>query len=490
MTSWMGVTQRIASGHVLLRACIVVLFFLAEAFIGLVWRGIVPLPLPPTALMLVPVAICLVALFLLQLELGIALALASFLVSMTVFSFGSFSFGPMPFLVLLLFALYLARGLVRERRIELQAPGAPALLLLVLVSVASVALAYLAPDPNLARGRDWTQGHWWIGYQAMGIFLFVYTWIAYVVAANGLRSRHWLWAAYGCAVVVCTWVVVRPLPGYFANLQGLGQILAGSGRLQESASGSTAMLLALLTLGPLLYVRRPVLRLALGGLLAMALLNLLISYYLNTWLGFLAGAAVIILKRSRKTFVLLVLGLLIAGVLAADLLAMIHEQRFSTPGQGDLRRLEIWSDTIQVWLKRPLLGAGNANLATNFLAYGSPGAKYWVTIGKAHPHNTYLGLLAENGLLGLGCVVWLVLAYVGSLWRSIDAVVDEPLQGLAVACLAVFVAGATTAMFASGLLPIYSAGGAGGGNVNGMAFTWVLCGLGVAVTRVGRCSSA
>jgi O-antigen ligase len=479
--------QRKVGGGTWLRAGVVAVFFLAEAFIGLARCGIVPLPLPPTALMLVPVAVCLVALFLLQLELGIALALASFLVSLTVFSFGSFSFGPMPFLVLLLFALYLARGLVRERRVELQAPGAPALLLLVLVSLASVALAYVAPDPNLARGRDWSQGHWWIGYQAMGIFLFSYTWIAYVVAANGLRSRHWLWVAYGCAVVVCAWVVVRPLPGYFANLKGLGQILTAGGRLEESASGTAAMLLSLLTFSLLLYVRRPMLRLALGGLLAVSLLNLLISYYLNTWLGFLAGAAVVVLKRSRKTFLLLVLGLLIAGILAADLLAMIHEQRFSAPGQGDLRRLEIWSDALRVWLKRPLLGVGNANLATNFLAYGSPGVSYWVTIGKTHPHNTYLGILAENGLLGLGCVVWLVVAYVGGLWRSIDEVVDEPLQGLAVACLAVFVAGATTAMFASGLLPIYSAGGAGGSNVNGMAYTWLLCGLGVAATRVGRC---
>jgi O-antigen ligase len=488
---WAKDAWRRAEGNAWLKGTVIALFLAAEAFIGLAGWGIVPLPLPPTVLMLAPVSVLLVLLFLLRLELGIALVVASFVAPLTVFSFGSFSFGPMPFLVILLFGLYLARGLVKERKLQFGAPGALPLLLLVGVSLASVAFAYVVQDPHLPKGRDWVLGHWWIGYQAMGIFLFAYTWMVYVVTANGLRSRTWLWAVYACAVAVCTYVVVAPLPEYLASLKGLAQVFTPDGRLQESASGSAAMLLALLTLAVLLYVRRPALRLALGGLFAAAVLNLAVSYYLNTWLGFLAGAAVITVKRSRKTFVLFGLSLLTVAVLAADLLLLIQEQRFSTPGVGDLRRLDIWANCIMVWLKSPVVGVGNANLASYFLAYGTGRVSARVALlGLAHPHNTYLGILAENGLLGLGCVVWLVLAFAGSLWRSVDEVTDDSLQGLAVGCLAVFVAGATTAMFASGLLPIYSEGGAGGSNMNGMAFTWILCGLGIAAARVGRCTSA
>ncbi|MBN1979705.1 MAG: O-antigen ligase family protein [Anaerolineae bacterium] len=492
MLGWFRVAQRAADASAWLKAVIIALLLLAEAFVGLavVGRLPLPLPLPPTVLMLAPLALCLVALFLLHFESGIAVTVLAFLSPLTVFSFASFSFGVMPFLVVLLFALYLARAVVKERRFALGAPGALPLLLLVGVSIASVAYAYIAQDPRVPRGREWSQGHWWVGYQAMGVFLFAYTWVVYVVAANGLRSKGWLWAVYGCALVVCTYVVVIPLPGYVAAFRGFGQLLSGE-RLTESASGTAAMLLALLSLALLLYVRRPVVRLVAGLLLALALLNLVLSYFLNTWLGFLAGAAVLILKRSKRVFLIWLVVLLIAAVLGAELFLLIYQDRFKDPQQGDMLRLEIWRDTLRVWQKRPLIGVGNANLAAHFLVYGTGQTPGRILRGKsAHPHNIYLGILAENGLLGLACMLWLIAVFVRSLWRSMDNVDDEELQGLAAGGLAVFVAGATTALFASGLLPIYSAGGAGPENVNGMVFTWIIYGLGVAATRVERWMSA
>jgi O-antigen ligase len=489
VTNWARVAQWFIDPRTWLRIGIIALFFLAEAFIGLAWRGILPLPLPPTALMLMPAAVCLVALFLLEFELGIALTILSFLFPLTVFSFGSFKFGVMPFLVLLLFVLYLVRGLVKEKRIGLDAPGALSLLLLVGVSLASVAYAYAVPDPNLARGKDWTQGHWWIGYQAMGIFMFAYTWIVYVVAANGLRSKTWLWVVYACAILVCAYIVVKPLPGHLSHLGDLAKTFTSGQRLMESASGSTAMLLALLTLPLILYLRRPAIRLLLGILFALALFNLLVSYFLNTWLGFLAGVTVIALKHSKKAFLLWLLILAITAVLASSFFLLIADQRFSDAGQGDLRRLDIWADLIRVWLKRPIVGVGNANLPSYFLVYGTGRIPVRVALlGQTHPHNTYLGILAENGLLGLGCVLWLIVAFGGGLWRSIDGMADEGLRGLAVGALALFAASATTAMFAQGLVPIYSAGGAGGENISGMAFMWIIYGLGLAATRVARCS--
>jgi len=489
MVNWFRVAQRATDTRVWLKVAIIALLLLSEAFIGMAGRGILPLPLPPTALMLAPLALCLAAIFLLRLELGIAVTMLAFLFPLTVFSYASFSFGVMPFLVLLLFALYLARAVVKERRFALSAPGSLPLLLLAGVSLASVAYAYAVQDPRVPHGREWSQGHWWIGYQAMGIFLFAYTWAIYIVAANGLRSKGWLWAVYACALLVCAWVVIVPLPGYLATFRGLGQLLAGE-RLIESASGTAAMILALLSLALLLYVRRPAVRLAAGLLLALSLLNLVLSYFLNTWLGFLAGATVLLLRRSKRTFLIWLVALLLLAALGAELFMLIYQDRFSDPNQGDTLRLEIWRDTLRVWQKRPLLGVGNANLAAYYLTYGTGRRPAWVLMGKAHPHNTYLGILAENGLLGLACVLWLIAAFVRALWRGMDGVADEGLQGLAAGALAVFVAGATTAFFASGLLPIYSSGGAGAGNLDGMAFTWILYGLGVAATRVGRWTSA
>jgi O-antigen ligase len=479
----------VADSHTWIRCGIIALFFLAEAMAGLAWRGI--LPLSPKVLMMVPVAVCFLALFLLRFELGIALTVFSFLVPLSIVSFGSFSFGPMPFLVLLLFALYLATGLVKERRTVLRAPGALPLLLLVGMSLASVAYAHVAPDPHVGHGRDWSQGHWWIGYQAMGVLLFAYTWVVYVVAANGLRSQGWLWAVYLCAVAVCTYVVVAPLPAYLAGFRGFNQLFREGGRLLESASGTAAMLLAVLSLAVILYTHRWQARLLFVTLFLLALLDLFLSYFLNTWLGFLAGAAVLLLKRSRRAFLIWLMVCLLVAVLAADVLLLIREQRFSAPGQGDLRRLDIWANLVQVWLKRPVLGVGNANLPSYLLAYGTGRIPARVALlGQAHPHNTYLGILAENGLLGLGCMLWLILSFVRALWRSIDRMAADALRGLAAGSLALFVAGATTAMFAGGLLPIYSAGGAGSGNVNGMALVWILYGAGVAATRVGRCTPA
>lgn len=77
------------------------------------------------------------------------------------------------------------------------------------------------------------------------------------------------------------------------------------------------------------------------------------------------------------------------------------------PGRPEavLDRMIIWGVVAKVALAHPFLGVGLGNFRDAFFAH-----EPWLNVELAYPslhaHNTYLELLADTGLIGLGCYLY------------------------------------------------------------------------------------
>lgn len=134
----------------------------------------------------------------------------------------------------------------------------------------------------------------------------------------------------------------------------------------------------------------------LGGLAA--------TYTRGAWLGFAAGALVL-LPASRRGRWTLVGGLVVAGLLVLVGPAHLRE-RLLTVGDPDdptvKERVYMWRSGLTMWRGHLLLGVGPGGVKRGYEAYALPEA---VKKRTGHVHNTLLQILVERGVLG--CLAWL-----------------------------------------------------------------------------------
>lgn len=84
----------------------------------------------------------------------------------------------------------------------------------------------------------------------------------------------------------------------------------------------------------------------------------------------------------------------------------------STPSSVGLR-LMMWSDALKIFQHYPLFGAGTG-------AYQHEAKKINPENDLPHPHNSYLYILANYGILGIGLYGWLCAVTVRRSWRARD----------------------------------------------------------------------
>lgn len=123
--------------------------------------------------------------------------------------------------------------------------------------------------------------------------------------------------------------------------------------------------------------------------------------------------------RRLKAFALLAL-VVSVGVVAAFVPASIIERLGTTSTElttGDLgRRRALWEASVDIFASDPILGVGAG--ASRFRM--DPGAGFADTVTKepSAPHNTYLSLAGDLGVVGLGLFL-LVLISVGGRWMRL-----------------------------------------------------------------------
>jgi O-antigen ligase len=81
-----------------------------------------------------------------------------------------------------------------------------------------------------------------------------------------------------------------------------------------------------------------------------------------------------------------------------------------TPSSIGLRMM-MWSDALKIFQSHPLLGAGTG-------AYQQEAKKINPEDVSPHPHNSYLYIVANYGLLGIGLYGWLFVVTLKRSWRA------------------------------------------------------------------------
>jgi O-antigen ligase len=159
-------------------------------------------------------------------------------------------------------------------------------------------------------------------------------------------------------------------------------------------------------LGILLTVSR-------GGLIALTASLLAALFLAGRWRPLAFIAAAVIACSSFYYF----------AVLAPP--AATERLELTSQGETQLKegRTTLWQVAARIVEAKPITGVGAGNFQTSSRHYllqpGALGRPDLIIEKPLVVHNTYLGIAAEDGLVGLGLFIVIVLFCLGSAWRAV-----------------------------------------------------------------------
>ena len=148
------------------------------------------------------------------------------------------------------------------------------------------------------------------------------------------------------------------------------------------------------------------------------LLGLAATFSRGSWLSAVAGTATLVLFADRRLVLRVWLGGLIA-VAALDLAsggALSRRVAMALVDQVAAQRLALQYTGVLMFLSSPVVGVGPGGFEENLERFGPQVSWLWDYVGSAH--NVYVHMAAETGLIGLAALVWFVVAVMVVLVRS------------------------------------------------------------------------
>jgi len=256
----------------------------------------------------------------------------------------------------------------------------------------------------------------------------------------------------------------------FAGPLGLysNSVILGNRRPQvfgsvSSALGSLILLFACLALGQALYARSGTSRLRWGLLTLVFFIAVIMTFGRESWIALFLSVLLMVGLRIKKWFVLLLLFvplllLLIPGV----------SDFFDPSKVYGADRFKIWLDAIAIWQRSPYFGVGAGNYQFFDLSYGTD------VVGIAH--NQYLQVLAEMGVQGLLCLLWLIVAIGRIAFKRFNAATTDMSKALTLAYLGFYVSLLFGGLFTSTFIPSAASGGGTAPFVEA-SYRWLFFGL-------------
>jgi O-antigen ligase len=181
---------------------------------------------------------------------------------------------------------------------------------------------------------------------------------------------------------------------------------------------------------------------------ALLVLGLAASFARTAWVGF-AGALVGFAIAARGRIRTAAAAALVAGAAAAIAVAPIRLRLGAFLAFHDDPRLRLWRTALRIWRDRPLLGAGPGSFPHLFEQYKVPG--HYMATG--HPHNDFLKVLANAGVIGFAAFTFLWVRYFGLVGTAYGRLApQDPRRSLLLGGLlgvAAFLLGATGQCFLS-----------------------------------------
>jgi O-antigen ligase len=273
---------------------------------------------------------------------------------------------------------------------------------------------------------------------------------------------------------------VSSVLGYFvATYAQASERLAG-GLGQPDFLAAMMVPAIVLSMVELALVRHRAARMLLWSLLAL----FTVSLFLTQSRGGLVALAVAIVSgtivggRIRRYFALLAMAVLaVGGAYVAAVASQQALDRLTSPGSGT-GRLDLWSIATQMVADHPYLGVGAGNFEIVAPQYASRTLNLpyvHLVVDRPHvAHNTYLGVLAELGIVGLvafGVVVMTILLLTRRATRLFARISSPELELVSRGVLVSLLGLLAAFVFLSGQLE---------------KELWLLLGLGVALEAVAR----
>lgn len=167
------------------------------------------------------------------------------------------------------------------------------------------------------------------------------------------------------------------------------------------------------------------------GILVFTLLWCLgLSYSRGAWIGFFAGLIIFtvykVIKLPKRKKVLSFLIIIVFAVGIFFLLPSTMKERIESMGViegSSLFRLGLWQEALGIIKDFPVFGAGLNTYMEVSSEYSVPGGGR----GMYYPHNAYLHIAAEIGLVGLACFLWLLFRFYRLMFRGLKERRDSPL---------------------------------------------------------------
>ena len=240
-------------------------------------------------------------------------------------------------------------------------------------------------------------------------------WLLSHSVATLVRLRQTTW----CLSIMAMGLGMFALNNYLAGMVvEQDRVVGNEGALTKNPNDLALMvnIIVPLTMALLLSTRRPVIRLALAGMLVVEGLTVVLTFSRG---GFLTLGAILMMyawKLRRRAERVWIFAILLCALLALPLLpssyfdrmsTIIHTEQDATGSAG-----ERWSDimiAVRYALSSPFVGSG---IGLNVLAMNEARGGEWRPV-----HNVYLELTMDLGVPGLLLFVWL-------LWTSIASVTE------------------------------------------------------------------
>ncbi len=161
-------------------------------------------------------------------------------------------------------------------------------------------------------------------------------------------------------------------------------------------------------------------------LLLPVILSLIYAKVVGAWIGFIAGAVflyishMVIYKEQRKKMAVAAGVILIAAVLASPL---VIKKITESKKRSIEHRLIMWKAAFNMFKEKPVLGMGMGMYRLNYPKYQAvllneskdKSVDYVVTW---MPHQNYLLILSETGILGFAAFCWIIFAFVLGFFSS------------------------------------------------------------------------
>lgn len=176
--------------------------------------------------------------------------------------------------------------------------------------------------------------------------------------------------------------------------------------LQAVANGVSLNILGLLALHAAL--RRKIRGLKAALLLTSLPVAILATLTRAVWLSFSASVVVLIFRSDNRKFMRVCVVLVIVTAVGLLVVLSFDDQRRTftdrfRESEPIAFREAVYSGGWQMFLEKPLTGWGVNRMPTELARHVSGYSEK-----ELYPHNTYLELLVEHGILGLGLYMWLM----------------------------------------------------------------------------------